>query len=272
MQILFKVDFDQGFEGLRLSSFARVLGFIKFEGVRGFLGILSLGDSWKTSKGSKLPGFTKVSRSIFTKKAGLTHACETLSYSWLKNNLPRFVARLKKKWASKNTKSKHTEKLEENSVQKSWSSITSWIKATCYKQLSSNKLGPGVVKPSLKVDALSESTMPSIYEDILSMEYVCTTPVRASHDRHNIVSDAIDFAVNVTAEECVFVRDRDSVGAFGGQATRKKDKHGLLAKREKNVHHGIKLGVNIMVTRVRGQEGAEDNVAEKKESEGIYES
>nr|GEZ30949.1 zinc finger, CCHC-type [Tanacetum cinerariifolium] len=29
LQILFKVDFDQGFEGLRLSSFERVLGFIK---------------------------------------------------------------------------------------------------------------------------------------------------------------------------------------------------------------------------------------------------
>ncbi|GJZ31923.1 hypothetical protein Tco_0576970 [Tanacetum coccineum] len=29
LQILFKVDFDQGFEGLRLSSFTRVLGFIK---------------------------------------------------------------------------------------------------------------------------------------------------------------------------------------------------------------------------------------------------
>ncbi|GKC60742.1 hypothetical protein Tco_1088340 [Tanacetum coccineum] len=51
LQILFKVDFDQGFEGLRLSSFERVLGFIKvpeFEGVHGFLGILSLGGSWKT--------------------------------------------------------------------------------------------------------------------------------------------------------------------------------------------------------------------------------
>ncbi|GJW28530.1 zinc finger, CCHC-type containing protein, partial [Tanacetum coccineum] len=31
LQILFKVDFDQGFKGLRLSSFARVLEFIKFE-------------------------------------------------------------------------------------------------------------------------------------------------------------------------------------------------------------------------------------------------
>nr|GEX03047.1 putative multidrug resistance protein [Tanacetum cinerariifolium] len=31
LQILFKVDFDQGFEGLRLSSFARVLGFIKLD-------------------------------------------------------------------------------------------------------------------------------------------------------------------------------------------------------------------------------------------------
>ncbi|GJT83532.1 hypothetical protein Tco_1057874 [Tanacetum coccineum] len=51
LHILFKVDFDQGFEGLRLSSFARVLGFIKFEGVSGFLGILSLGGSWKTIKG-----------------------------------------------------------------------------------------------------------------------------------------------------------------------------------------------------------------------------
>ncbi|GKC28614.1 hypothetical protein Tco_1035908, partial [Tanacetum coccineum] len=29
LTVLFKVDFDQGFEGLRLSSFARVLGFIK---------------------------------------------------------------------------------------------------------------------------------------------------------------------------------------------------------------------------------------------------
>ncbi|GJS09265.1 hypothetical protein Tco_0366061 [Tanacetum coccineum] len=29
LQILFKVDFDQGFEGLRLSNFARVLGLIK---------------------------------------------------------------------------------------------------------------------------------------------------------------------------------------------------------------------------------------------------
>ncbi|GJZ83932.1 hypothetical protein Tco_0649105 [Tanacetum coccineum] len=38
LQILFKVYFDQGFEGLRLSSFARVLGFIKvrFSFVSGF--------------------------------------------------------------------------------------------------------------------------------------------------------------------------------------------------------------------------------------------
>ncbi|GJU42473.1 hypothetical protein Tco_1195430 [Tanacetum coccineum] len=45
-----------------------------------------------------------------------------------------------------------------------------------------------------------------------------------------------------------------------------------LVKEQEKVHLGIKVGANIMVTRVRGQEGAEDNVAEKKESEGIYES
>ncbi|GJW54841.1 hypothetical protein Tco_0098926 [Tanacetum coccineum] len=33
---------------------------------------------------------------------------------------------------------------------------------------------------------------------------------------------------------------------------------------QENVHLGIKVGTNIMVTEVPGQEGAEDNVAEKK--------
>ncbi|GJV37175.1 zf-CCHC domain-containing protein [Tanacetum coccineum] len=141
--------------------------------------------------------------------------------------------------------------------------------------------------------------------DVLSMEYVCTTPVRASHDRHNIVSDAIDFAVNVTAEECVFVRDRDSVGAVhgvqvdkrvwfevelqGAQGNREaevfqvsnddaavaqrwlKDKQleaktntDCLVKEQEKVHLGIKVGANITVTGVPGQEGAESNVAGKK--------
>nr|GFA74457.1 retrovirus-related Pol polyprotein from transposon TNT 1-94 [Tanacetum cinerariifolium] len=37
-----------------------------------------------------------------------------------------------------------------------------------------------------------------------------------------------------------------------------------LVKEQENVHLGIKVGANIMVTRVPGQEGAEGNVAEKK--------
>ncbi|GKB93664.1 hypothetical protein Tco_0979801 [Tanacetum coccineum] len=37
-----------------------------------------------------------------------------------------------------------------------------------------------------------------------------------------------------------------------------------LVKEQDNVHIGIKVGANIMVTRIPGQEGAEDNVAEKK--------
>ncbi|GKA47062.1 hypothetical protein Tco_0739945 [Tanacetum coccineum] len=37
-----------------------------------------------------------------------------------------------------------------------------------------------------------------------------------------------------------------------------------LVNEQKNVHLGIKVGANIMVTRARGQEGAYNNVAEKK--------
>ncbi|GKB92896.1 hypothetical protein Tco_0965168, partial [Tanacetum coccineum] len=37
-----------------------------------------------------------------------------------------------------------------------------------------------------------------------------------------------------------------------------------LVKEQEKVHLGIKVGVNIMVTGVPGQEGAEGNVAEKK--------
>ncbi|GJV35958.1 zinc finger, CCHC-type containing protein [Tanacetum coccineum] len=42
-----------------------------------------------------------------------------------------------------------------------------------------------------------------------------------------------------------------------------------LVKERENVHLGIKVGANITVTRVPGQEGAEGNVAEKKK--GVYE-
>ncbi|GJX69281.1 hypothetical protein Tco_0305008 [Tanacetum coccineum] len=38
-----------------------------------------------------------------------------------------------------------------------------------------------------------------------------------------------------------------------------------LVKEQEKVHLGIKVGANITVTRVPGQKGAEDNVAEKKE-------
>ncbi|GKF16432.1 hypothetical protein Tco_0061350, partial [Tanacetum coccineum] len=43
-----------------------------------------------------------------------------------------------------------------------------------------------------------------------------------------------------------------------------------LVKEQEKVHLGIKVGANITVTGVPGQEGAEGNVAEKKK--GIYES
>ncbi|GKC96070.1 hypothetical protein Tco_1161512 [Tanacetum coccineum] len=37
-----------------------------------------------------------------------------------------------------------------------------------------------------------------------------------------------------------------------------------LVKEQENVHFGIKVGANIMITGVPGQEGAEGNIAEKK--------
>nr|GEW28605.1 zinc finger, CCHC-type [Tanacetum cinerariifolium] len=37
-----------------------------------------------------------------------------------------------------------------------------------------------------------------------------------------------------------------------------------LVKEQKKVHHGIKIGANITITGMPGQEGAEGNVAEKK--------
>ncbi|GJX72547.1 hypothetical protein Tco_0309718 [Tanacetum coccineum] len=43
-----------------------------------------------------------------------------------------------------------------------------------------------------------------------------------------------------------------------------------LVKERENVHLGIKVGANITVTGVPGQEGAEGNVAEKKK--GVYEN
>ncbi|GJR78269.1 hypothetical protein Tco_0149054 [Tanacetum coccineum] len=43
-----------------------------------------------------------------------------------------------------------------------------------------------------------------------------------------------------------------------------------LVKEREKVHLGIKVGANITVTGVPGQEGAEGNVAEKKK--GVYES
>ncbi|GJR36447.1 zinc finger, CCHC-type containing protein [Tanacetum coccineum] len=45
-----------------------------------------------------------------------------------------------------------------------------------------------------------------------------------------------------------------------------KDKHGLLGKGAEKIHLGIKVGANITATGVPGQEGAKDNVAEKKKA------
>ncbi|GKE13241.1 hypothetical protein Tco_1416792 [Tanacetum coccineum] len=47
----------------------------------------------------------------------------------------------------------------------------------------------------------------------------------------------------------------------------KKTNTDCLVKEQENVHLGIKVGANITVTGVPGQEGAEGNVAEKKKVE-----
>ncbi|GKA37855.1 hypothetical protein Tco_0724420 [Tanacetum coccineum] len=53
------------------------------------------------------------------------------------------------------------------------------------------------------------------------------------------------------------------------QPEEKTNTNCLVNEREK-VHLGIKVGANITVTGVPGQEGADGNVAEKKK--GVYES
>ncbi|GJX39120.1 retrovirus-related pol polyprotein from transposon TNT 1-94 [Tanacetum coccineum] len=49
-----------------------------------------------------------------------------------------------------------------------------------------------------------------------------------------------------------------------GQATGRKTNTDCLVKEQEKVHLGIKVGANIMVTGVPGQEGAQGNIAEKK--------
>ncbi|GJS58069.1 hypothetical protein Tco_0652853 [Tanacetum coccineum] len=56
----------------------------------------------------------------------------------------------------------------------------------------------------LKVDVQSESMLPSVCDDVIAMEYVCTTPVHASHRQYSNVSNTNDVAVNVVFDECVF--------------------------------------------------------------------
>nr|GEZ66103.1 hypothetical protein [Tanacetum cinerariifolium] len=61
LQILFKVDFDQGFEGLRLSSFTIVLGFVKHRGSKQ-VGLRQLGSKQVGFKqlGHKQVGFKQL--------------------------------------------------------------------------------------------------------------------------------------------------------------------------------------------------------------------
>ncbi|GKB56039.1 hypothetical protein Tco_0912225 [Tanacetum coccineum] len=54
-----------------------------------------------------------------------------------------------------------------------------------------------------------------------------------------------------------------SSNTVGGK-NRKKTNTDCLVKEQEKVHLGIKVGANITVTGVPGQEGAEGNVAEKK--------
>ncbi|GJY85912.1 hypothetical protein Tco_0499938 [Tanacetum coccineum] len=53
---------------------------------------------------------------------------------------------------------------------------------------------------------------------------------------------------------------------FGGQKLEEKTNTNFLVKEQEKVHLGIKMGANITVTGVPGQEGAEGNVAEKKKA------
>ncbi|GKA51642.1 hypothetical protein Tco_0744838, partial [Tanacetum coccineum] len=69
----------------------------------------------------------------------------------------------------------------------------------------------------LKADVQSESMLPSVCDDVIAMEYVCTTPVHASHRQYSNVSNANDVAVKVVVDECVFVSENKS--AVSNQCT-----------------------------------------------------
>ncbi|GJZ07476.1 hypothetical protein Tco_0541269 [Tanacetum coccineum] len=65
----------------------------------------------------------------------------------------------------------------------------------------------------------------------------------------------------------LFVNNDDAAVAqrrFEDKQLEEKTNTDYLVKEQKKVHLGIKVGANIMVTGVPGQEGAEGNVAEKK--------
>ncbi|GJV54301.1 hypothetical protein Tco_1450042 [Tanacetum coccineum] len=79
----------------------------------------------------------------------------------------------------------------------------------------------------------------------------------------------------IRKKNCVYTLEA-KVMTFGGQKNgvaqrqledkqlEEKTNIDCLVKEQEKVHLGIKVGANIMVTGVPGQEGAEDNVAEKK--------
>ncbi|GJR83886.1 hypothetical protein Tco_0154671 [Tanacetum coccineum] len=64
---------------------------------------------------------------------------------------------------------------------------------------------------ALKVDVQCESILPSICDDVLAIEYVCTTSIYASGHQYSNVSIAIDVAVNAIGEECIFARESYSI-------------------------------------------------------------
>ncbi|GKB48102.1 hypothetical protein Tco_0898855 [Tanacetum coccineum] len=66
------------------------------------------------------------------------------------------------------------------------------------------------------------------------------------------------------------VQDEKHVWRLEDKQLEEKTNTDCLVKEQEKVHLGIKVGVNIKVTGVPGQEGAEGNVVEKKKR--VYES
>ncbi|GJS31740.1 hypothetical protein Tco_0492360 [Tanacetum coccineum] len=134
------------------------------------------------------------------------------------------------------------EKLDGNIVQKHGSSKQVGFKQLGHKQVGFKQLGPGV-----------ETGFHGVQDkkNVFGLRWNC-------RDRE---AEVFQVSNDDTAVAQRWLEDK--------QLEEKTNTKCLVKEREK-VHLGIKVGANITVTGVPGQEGAEGNVAEKKK--GVYES